>query len=176
MFDTVHERNACVQSENEMERKFAEYLADFTSEWIPCNDDDGNLMVFLDQEVGVHDSNAWLKTFSWAASSILRMIPGELRGLDRQAFDNGVTSRVPGYQTSGLCVRSIVEHLASHPPQQTVSFFSEVGSEFQRASDMPAAFYEAPVAVAPVSLPCASQVISPPDSVVSIVRSFFLCC
>ncbi|MGB1141216.1 MAG: AAA family ATPase, partial [Halioglobus sp.] len=44
-----------MQSQKDMERKFAEYFADFTSEWIPCNDDDGNRRVFWDQEVGAHD-------------------------------------------------------------------------------------------------------------------------
>ena len=111
VFDTIHERNACVQSENEMERKFAEYFADFTSEWIPCNDDDGSLMVFLGQEVGMRDSNAWLKTFSWAASSIFRMTPGELRGLDRQAFDNGVD------RWSGLVERLQHTYYFSSPSQ-----------------------------------------------------------
>ena len=54
--------------------------------------------------------------------------------------------------------------------QQLVSFLTEVGSARERASDMLTAFDEASVAVAPVPLPCVSQVISPPGSVLIIVR------
>ena len=89
---------------------------------------------------------------------------GELSG------PRGSSSHVPAYQTSGLGLRSSVEYPVSHPSQQLVSFLTEVGSARERASDMPTAFDEASVALAPVPLPCVSQVISPPDSVLSIVR------
>ena len=71
--DAMHERNAGVQSQQEMERQFFDYFGEIMSEWNPCNDDDGNRRFFWDEDVGAHDVEVSVPEFNVSCPERVRL-------------------------------------------------------------------------------------------------------
>ena len=53
--DTLHPRNAGVQSQSAMEEEFFQYFGELVSEWNPCFSTDGRARYTWDEEIGAHD-------------------------------------------------------------------------------------------------------------------------
>ena len=53
--DTLHPRNADVQSQAAMEDEFSKYFGGLVSEWNPCYSPDGKVRYTWDAEIGAHD-------------------------------------------------------------------------------------------------------------------------
>ena len=53
--DTLHPRNAGVQSQAAMEDEFWNYFGELVSEWNPCYSADGKARYTWDEEIGAHD-------------------------------------------------------------------------------------------------------------------------
>ena len=53
--DTLHPRNAGVQSQAAMEEEFFNFFGELVSEWNPCYSTDGRARYTWDEEIGAHD-------------------------------------------------------------------------------------------------------------------------
>ena len=53
--DTLHPRNAGVQSQASMEEEFWKYFGELVSEWNPCYSTDGRVRYTWDEEIDAHD-------------------------------------------------------------------------------------------------------------------------